>query len=184
MNKNGLFLELNAGSASDNSIAQGRTPTLILFFSFLFDSSTMEQLDSAFNTHQTTTGFIVNTADKNKAYSYEWATYDLKRIDGENDGFLVATNHYVHPDWSIPPLPNDDSSVIRRNNLLLLGEKYKGQFNEQKMMEVLDTNMEDGGATKPEETIYQIVAVPEKLKMWIKIRDLQDWTQIDLNDSF
>ncbi len=67
---------------------------------------------------------------------------------------------------------------------MLLGEQYKGQFNEQKMMEILDINMEDGGVTKPIDTIFQIVAVPQNLKLWMKIRDHQDWTPIDLNNSF
>ena len=52
------------------------------------------------------------------------------------------------------------------------------------MMEVLDTMLEDGGGTKSAETIFQIVAIPEELQMWVKIRDHQDWTLVNLNNSF
>jgi len=185
INKKGIFLELNAGTLSGGSTPEpGRVPTLILLLSFLFDSSNMTQLDASFNTNQSTIAFIINVADKDRAYSYEWATFDLKRSDGVNEGFLVATNHFVNPDWNIPLPPEDHSSMVRRNNLLLLGEKYEGQFNEQKMMEILDIKLEDGGATKSRDTIFQIVTAPEKLKLWIKIPDHQDWTPIDLNKSF
>ena len=185
MNKEGLFLEVNAGTLSGGTTpVSGRVTPLILLLSFLFDDSTMTQLEASLNTNYPSISFLVNAADKNRAYSYEWWSYGVKRSDGENEGLLVSTNHFVHPDWDFPLPSEDDSSMVRRRNLLALGEKYKGQFDDRKMMEVLDTMLEDGGATKSAETIFQIVAVPEKLQMWVKIRDQQDWTLINLNNSF
>ncbi len=124
-------------------------------------------------------------ADKEKAYSYEWPTFGLKKREGENEGLLVATNHFIHPEWGIPPQPEDEDykdSVIRRNNLLRLAEEYKGQFNDQKMMEFLDIKIEDGGITKSD-TIFQIVAVPQ-YKLWIKIPGYQNWAPVDLSNLF
>ncbi len=95
INKEGMFLELNAGSLSDTSLPESpRVPTCILLLSFLFDNSNMAQFDAAFNTNQTMLGLIVNVADKDRACSYEWATFGSMRRDGENEGFLVATNHF------------------------------------------------------------------------------------------
>jgi len=187
MNREGIFLEINAGTISGGSIPYpGRVPTLIMFFSFLSDSATMAQLDAIINTSQPGIAYIVNVADKEKAYSYEWPTFGLKKREGEKEGLLVATNHFVHPEWGIPPQPEDDDykdSVIRRNNLLRLAEEYKGQFNEQKMMEILDIKIEDGGVTKSD-TIFQIVAFPPKRILWIKIPGQQNWTSVDLNNLF
>jgi len=184
INKEGIFLEMNAGTLSGGTTPYpGRIPPFIQFLSFLLDSSTMTQLDTAFNTGQTIIALIVNVADRDRACSYEWTISDLKRREGEDEGFLVATNHFINPEWAISPPPDDHSSVVRRNNLLLLGEKNRGQFNEQKMMEILDIKMEDGGITKSD-TIFQIVTVPRKLKLWIKIPGHQEWTPVDLNNSF
>jgi hypothetical protein len=47
------------------------------------------------------------------------------------------------------------------------------------MRKILDTRIEDLGATT-DMTVYQIVAVPEKFKIWFKIPGAQDWTEIDM----
>lgn len=51
-------------------------------------------------------------------------------------------------------------------------------------MDVFDTTIENGGATNPRETIYQIVAVPGNLTMWLKAPDNFDWTEVDLANIF
>ena len=146
----------------------------------------MKEFDMAFQSIRSNLSSIVNVADKDIAYSYEVPTYDVKRRAPDRDGLLVGTNHFVDPSWGIPP-PDDEKNgwtVTRRNNLLALGEKYKGEFNVEKMKEVLDTTIENGGATSPSYTIYQIIAVPEELILWLKAPGNFEWQQVDLKRLF
>jgi len=57
------------------------------------------------------------------------------------------------------------------------------------MKEILDTTMKDGGATWPlkgsepaaaYQTVYQVIAVPEYLQIWVKVPGFQDWTKVEL----
>jgi hypothetical protein len=47
----------------------------------------------------------------------------------------------------------------------------------------LDVPLEKGGATVPE-TIYQVVAAPKDLKMWIKVPGFEEWREIPLGPLF
>ncbi|MBU1027309.1 MAG: hypothetical protein KKA31_06225, partial [Candidatus Margulisbacteria bacterium] len=100
-------------------------------------------------------------------------------------GLLAATNDFANPDWQMK-LPYDaaDKSVQRRDNLLKLGQKYKGALTAEKMMEIMDTPFVYGGATWPLRTAYQVVAVPAKLTLWLKLRDYQDWVKLELGEYF
>jgi len=192
INKEGLFLELNNAMPSVGPLYYpNRIHMIVMLFNYLFDSSTMEQLDAAFNTGRACFPYIINVADKNEAFSYEWAPFDIKRRSGNEKGLLVSTTHFVDPSWGLPDPP--DGSFLtktRYDNLLALGKKYKGEFNVEKMMNVLDTPIHEGGPTvtgksiKEFATTYQIIAVPAELKLWVKVPDYQDWTQVDLKGLF
>ncbi len=54
----------------------------------------------------------------------------------------------------------------------------------KKMMEILDLSIDRGGATHLDKTIFQIIAVPEELKIHLKIPNFQDWTEIKLEEYF
>ena len=186
MNKAGLFLESNDGSLSGGLVYYTNRPSAtILSLAFLFDCSTMAGLDGAINAARAHYSFILNVADKEAACCYEWPTFDLRRRAPDRPGLLVATNHFVDPSWGLG-LPQDSAtrSLHRRQNLLTLAEKYKGRFHARTMMEVLDIPFDRGGATWPDRTIYQMVAVPQELKLWLKAPGLQDWVQTDLEKLF
>jgi hypothetical protein len=51
------------------------------------------------------------------------------------------------------------------------------------MRAILEVSIPDGGATH-KGTILQVVAVPEQLKIWLKVPGLQDWTEIQLKPLF
>ena len=190
INEAGLVLATNEGVASGGRVFHdNRISPLILNMAFLFDSFTMKQLDAAMNTARTGFPFIVNIADRNAAYSYEWPTFGIKKRSGVHGGLLVATDHFVDSSWGIvkPNRGMADDSVTRRNNLLALADKYKGTFNSAVMKTVLDTSIEKGGATWAVETYkttYQIIAIPEHLKLWLKSPGFRDWTEIDLSMLF
>jgi hypothetical protein len=75
-------------------------------------------------------------------------------------------------------------TMKRYQNLLALGEKYRGIFSPQTMMKVLDTPIEKGGPTDTEKTIYQVIAIPAQLKLWLKVPGFQDWTEVGLGPLF
>ena len=190
MNAKGIFLELNNGLPSGGALSySNRVPAIINLLAFLCDCSTMEQLHASFNTTRSNFAFIINTADKNCAYSYEWPPFDIKRRTGEVEGLLVATNHFTDPAWGIELQDNAGfKTVLRRKNLLALGHKNKGRMNLATMMEILDTPIDKGGATWPAgekiQTVYQVIAVPQELKLWVKVPGFQDWTDVDLAAIF
>lgn len=183
MNSEGLFVEMNAGPWMGFSLE--RISIFTTLFSFLQDFSSLTEFDRAFKSTLTNISAIVNVADRERAYSYESSLYDTRRVDPEQDGILAATNHFVSPTWNIAQV--DDRvggwTMKRRSNLLSLGENYKGTFSPRVMMKVLDTTIDQGGATV-EGTIYQVIAVPAQLKLWVKVPGLQDWTMIRLGPLF
>lgn len=190
MNESGIFLELNNGLPSGGTLSySNRVPAIVSLMACLNDYRTMDQVDAFFNTTRTNFSFIINTADKSRGISYEWAPFEHRRQNGGAEGLLVATNHFTDPSWGIILRDNDGfETVRRRENLLALGDKNKGKIDLKKMMEFLDTPMNEGGATWPARghirTVYQIIAVPESLQFWLKVPGYQDWTDVDLKDLF
>lgn len=182
MNDQGIFLEANDGSSSGGSIFY---PNRIMFLgSFLFDYSTLEQLDAAVHSSKIDWATLLNVADEIEARSYEWATFDLKRAMPMRDGLLASTNHFVNPEWGLAPLPRDpNNTTLRRDNLLGLGERYRGKFDARVMMTVLDTDIEYGGPSG-DFTRLKVVAIPKERELWVKIPKYQNWTQIDLKRLF
>ncbi|MCX5855007.1 MAG: C45 family autoproteolytic acyltransferase/hydrolase [Deltaproteobacteria bacterium] len=180
INRKGLFLELNSGNWA--GYYPDRLSIFVTLLSFLQDFPTMKEVDPAFQSTRVNLSSIINVADQNVAYSYECSPSDVKRRSQDRPGLLVATNHFVDPSWKAPPLDDERNAwtVKRRDNLLALGDKYKGRFNVEKMKEVLDTTMDKGGATQPAETIYQVIAVPGELTLWLKAPGNFDWQKVDL----
>ncbi|OPY51716.1 MAG: hypothetical protein A4E49_02118 [Methanosaeta sp. PtaU1.Bin112] len=182
MNDQGIFLEANDGSSSGGSIF---FPNRITYLgSLLFDYSTLEQLDAAVHSSKIDWATLLNVADEREARSYEWATFDLKRAMPRRDGFLASTNHFVDPEWGLVHLQGDPyNTTIRRDNLLDMGERYRGKFDARAMMSVLDTDIENGGPSG-DFTRLKVVALPKERVLWVKIPKYQNWTEVDLKELF
>jgi len=186
MNEAGVFLEMNNGADSGGKILyNNRISAFVQQLSYLFDFSNLSELDAAINTSRNNWPVILNVADAASAYSYECPTFAVLKRNADKPGLLVATNHFVSPQWGFELAdPNiQDMTLKRRANLLALGEKYKGKIDSKVMMEILDTKIEEGGATMSF-TIYQAVALPGELKLWIKAVGYQDWALVDLKPVF
>jgi len=184
MNGAGIFLELNSGTWT--GYYPYRLSIFVTLLSFLQDFSTMDAIDAAFQSTRVNLSSIVNVADRDISYSFECPTFDARRRSPDRDGLMVATNHFVDPSWGMPPPLNDEQlgwTVKRRNHLLQLAKEHKGEFDVEMMKRVLDTPLDDGGATVPG-TIYQIIAVPQSLQMWLKAPDNFDWQKVDLKELF
>lgn len=182
MNSKGIFLELNGGNGM--GFHAERTSIFVTLFSFLQDYPSTKEMSAAFQSVRVNLSSIVNVADKDIAYSFELPTDNATRREPDKAGLIAASNHFVDPFWNIPELPDNAGTaytVTRRNNLLALADKYRGQFDVKKMQQVLDTTIENGGATDSADTIYQIIAVPKDLTIWLKAPGNFDWQEIDIS---
>ncbi len=193
MNNKGIFLELQNGQGSDTTQCVDRTNANHSLFSFLLNSSSMKEVDALFRSTLPGGGIIMNASAPSETYIYEWGTSRLARREGK--GLISASNDFIDPSWAqykIPVFNKDNEGIgktfTRRTNLLARGEENKGKITPDVMKKIFDTTIPNNGATFPDEgllrTIYQVVAVPAQLKIWVKARGYSDWEEIDLTKYF
>ncbi len=194
MNGAGIFLELNNGGVSAGTLGYtDRISAPAELFGIMLDSPSMAQVEREMHTKNTPFAYIINVADGHSAVSYEWAPFGVRKISGR-DGLLVSTNHFVD-DWGMVKSTDDFYlTVTRRKNLLRLAGAAKGKINVEKMKNMLDTPIRNGGATsyrietidgKPTPyTAYQVIGEPERRRITIKIPGYQDWIAVDLERYF
>jgi len=187
MNKKGIILANNeAPVLKGDAIHFNVLNILVAEFEFMTKSNSLDELDGFIKNVRTNCPIIISTADARAAHTYELISSDKKRMSGNGSGLVVATNHFTDPSWERMAIPPGEYGMTgtRLNNLTSLAEIHKGRFNARKMQELLDITVDDGGATHKDDTIFQMVALPEEMKFYIKIPGLQDWTQIDLKAPF
>lgn len=187
MNDQGLFLELNNGAQSDPTHMGGRPFAAVKLLDFMFDSSDMNDIGREFNTTYPSDSYVIQVADKNAAYSYEWPTFGVHRRSENVSGLLVAYNSFVPPyppewDGKIPPVPANDP---RRNNLLAMANspEYKGKMDVELMKQFLSVGVAHGGGMLPD-NVYQVIAVPADYTMWIHGQNYSGWEEVDLKPLF
>lgn len=100
-------------------------------------------------------------------------------------GFKASKNNVsvVNPDWQFTT-PSDAAcwkGITRRNNLIKLCEASKGTIDYQKMQQIIETPLNDGGAMN-ENTVYQMVVTPETLTLWLRVIGGTDWLRIELSE--
>ena len=183
-NEKGVFMELNNGKPSANIKSPDiRVTGTTMLFSALFEVDELEDWDLFFNTVNCSSSYIINVADSERAISYEWCPIGVKHGGTDQpEGLLVSTNYFVNPDWLFA-MPSDAASwegLTRRSNLIALCEASKGQIDDRKMLEIVGTALEDGGAMN-ELTVFQMVMIPETRILWLRVIGGADWTQIDLS---
>ncbi|MEG1913088.1 MAG: C45 family peptidase [Cloacibacillus sp.] len=185
MNEKGLFLELNTGMPSGGALwYDSRVPAVTELFDFLLQSATLDEMESFFQTTKANYAYIIGIADGQTARCFEWPVFEVKRRESHSrPGLTVLTNHFTEFSWGLPR-PDDKTywmTRTRRQNLLTLAKHFKGAINDKVMMNIMDTKIEDLGATH-DMTLYQVVAVPERYEMWFKIPEKQEWTKIDMRE--
>jgi hypothetical protein len=157
----------------------------------MFDYSNLKQLDAAFNSINPNFAYIINVANEHTAYSYEWSPNAVKKIATDQSGLLVSTNHFVSTEWeNIDRNNNEDQTITRRNNLLNLANKNKGKIDVSLMQAILNTSIENGGATSFVSngyelyTGFQVISIPKEQTLWVKIPKIQDWMPLNLGYFF
>jgi len=187
MNDKGIFLELNNGQQPDPAHFGNRPFAAVKLLDFMFDSSTMKDIDREFATTYPSDSYIIQVADRSDAYSYEWSsTYGARRRSENVSGLLVAYNSFVPPfpaGWTaIEQPPIEDT---RRANFLRMAAspEYYGKMDEKLMQQFLSVHARDGGGMLSG-NVYQVIAVPEDYKMWLHGQNYSGWEEIDLKPLF
>jgi hypothetical protein len=176
-----IFLSTMSWHSTTNYL--DRPSIFVTLFSFLQSCATQDEMNTAFQSVLANMSSIVNVADSNIAYSFECPVTGVKRRNPDDAGLMASTNHFIDPSWGIaPPGPTEDSAV-RRNNLLALANANKGYLNVEIMKQILGKSIGEGGATN-DGTIFQIIAVPSDLTMWLKAPGNFDWQRVDLDKLF
>jgi hypothetical protein len=189
MNRDGLFLELNAGNWTH--YFPERSPIVLTIQSMLHTYSTVAQLDAPFKAELVNLSSIVNAADERESISYECYTDGRVKARGPDEaGLMAATNHFVDPSWG-EIAPPDSTTIARRDNLLARARESKGSMDADRMMKIFDLALLDkdgkvnpqGGATV-DGTIYQVAAVPRDRILYLKAPGAFDWQKIELKSLF
>ena len=189
MNEKGLFIELNNGAYSDPSYIEGVENTVSVLVTALNQCSTIDEASEYLLQTPADLSYIIQIADAKECVSVERATVTARVRKTEQQGVLAAYNSFVPPypeGWTglvTDPLPGEIDP--RYSNLIKLANSdgFRGKLDVQGMKGLMDIEVRDGGATH-RGTVFQVIAVPEELALWIRALDCSDWRQVNLRELF
>ncbi len=198
MNDKGLWIDMQNGLLSSDLNDQSNQDPNNAIFQFLRNASTMTELDAFFFSGPLSDSFIMTAADANIAYSYFWCTQGTYRFsESDQTGLLATSNHFVeYPGtWTINTLSPDPGAQFyterRRNNWLTLANspEFYGKLTDETMKSMLEHTITNDGGTFPAEgyafeTVYQIVAVPQSRRLWVRLPKYYGWEKIELGILF
>jgi len=186
MNSKGLFIaDDNAGL--DDAAPETRPEFITEFFRFMLDYPDLKGLDAGIRGTSPDVAWIVDVAGPDGAYVYEKMTN--KTILRTGEGVIAAANHFVDPSWNLSAPP--EHSLSRYNNLIRLSGEAKGSIDAQKMMQIRDVCLENGGAKFCHSELFgekyssnhQVVFIPASRTIWMKVMD-KDWQKVELGPLF
>ncbi len=189
MNSKGLFIADDNSGLSDSYNAEDNRPDLIMeFFRFMLDYSDVKGLDAGIRGANANLPWIVDVAGPDQAYVYEKMTNKTRQRIG--NGVIAAANHFADPAWNFTTAP-PEHSLTRQNNLLRQAGEAKGSINAQKMMQIRDVCLENGGATFCHSLLFgekyssnhQVVFIPKSKTLWMKTMD-KNWQKVELGPLF
>lgn len=185
-NQAGLVMATDEGSASGTpgmplDRANYQTNTTQWFLDF----DNLDALGTQISGSRQLYPILAAIADEEGAVSYECDLDDYRKAPPTADGLVVQTNHYVDPSWG-RSIPTDPSwtTVQRYENLVALANQDKGEIDSDRMMQIMDTPIDQGGAFRPEETITQFVYEPADFALWLQAPGYQNWVQVPLGNLF
>lgn len=188
ISSNGLVLAMNSAPSAymeSEELPWNRIPPFLNYLLFFLDSKNFDSLESNIREYKPPFSYILNIADPEKGVSFECTTDTCVKRESFED-LIVSTNHFMDPSWNESKQNTDEEerdSRDRYKNLTVLGQKFKGTIDARVLMQILDIQLQDGGATNPA-TIFQFVTTPADRVIWVKIPGYQDWTRIDAERLF
>jgi hypothetical protein len=189
MNDKGIFIELNNGGQSDPGYVEGREETASVLATVLNQCSTVDEAARRLCDIPAALSHIIQIADAKECVSVERATFGARVRKADQEGLLASFNSFVPPypdEWdnrvADPPGEAEDP---RYSNLINLANspEFCGHLDIDSMMKLMDIDVRNGGAVH-RGTVYQVVALPQELTMWIRGLGYSGWQQIDLRDLF
>jgi hypothetical protein len=197
INDAGLWVNLQNGALSSTAVDVSLQDPNAALFGFLRSAATLDELDAAFMAGPASGSVIMTVADPGRAYSYFWCTQGVHRFtESDQVGLLATANHFVeYPEsWTVRPLSSDPAKQLyseqRRDNWLTLASsaEFDGRLDDQTMRAMLEHTLDDGGGTFPAgssfQTVYQVVAVPEALRLWVRMPGVFEWEKVELDGLF
>ncbi len=189
MNSKGLFIaDDNAGLGTSDLADENRPDLIMEFFRFMLDYSDVKGLDAGIRGANANLPWIVDVAGPSDAYVYEKMTN--KTIQRTGSGVIAAANHFADPAWNVTTAP-PEHSLTRQNNLLRQANEARGSIDAQKMMQIRDVCLENGGATFCHSELFgeryssnhQVVFLPKSETLWMKVMD-KEWQKVELGPLF
>ncbi|MDO9036331.1 MAG: C45 family peptidase [Methanoregula sp.] len=186
MNSKGLFIA-DDNSGLNDAAPETRPEFITEYFRFMLDYSDLKGLDAGIRGANTDVAWIVDVAGPDGASVYEKMTNKTRQRGGE--GVIAAANHFVDPAWNLSAPP--EHSLSRYNNLLRQAGEAKGSIDAQKMMQIRDVCLENGGAKFCHSELFgnkyssnhQVVFMPKSKTLWMKTMD-KDWQKVELGSLF
>jgi len=186
MNSKGLFIA-DDNSGLNDAAPETRPEFITEYFRFMLDYSDLKGLDAGIRGANTDVAWIVDVAGPDGASVYEKMTNKTRQRGGE--GVIAAANHFVDPAWNLSAPP--EHSLSRYNNLLRQAGESKGSIDAQKMMQIRDVCLENGGAKFCHSELFgnkyssnhQVVFMPKSKTLWMKTMD-KDWQKVELGSLF
>ena len=191
INSKGLFMELNNGMPSGgDAINTNTTSMLARMLQTLQNSNSINDVVNSLNEQQSDFSLIVNVADSNTPVSFEFSSnpkLGMKYYYPQSNDTFANTNYFLNPAWGNEiPIPTDISTwlgITRRDNLLNLASE-SGPFNLATVENLMETNIENGGAFWTP-TIYQLIYDSSDMYLYIRsVQDLSVWNLVPLNYLF
>lgn len=189
VNSEGLFMALNNGMPSGGYSKNETAKSLLINMLHMKQSSNnLNHLATQLLSTQSDYSLIINTANKNEAKSFEFSsTMGLKAFCPNLEEVFVSTNYYQNITWENIPKPSDQTTwlgVSRYNNLMSQAS-LQDKFNVENLQDMLNTNIEDGGAFW-NMTIYQMIYDSSNQNLYITRGkfDNGNWTKIPLAEYF
>ena len=189
MNSKGLFIaDDNSGIGGGDTADESRPDIIMEFFRYMLDYSDLKGLDGGIRGTSPAMSWIIDVAGPDGVYVYEKMTN--KTIQRTGSGVIAAANHFADPAWNFTSAP-PEHSLTRQNNLLRQAGEAKGSIDAQKMMQIRDVCLENGGATFCHSLLFgekyssnhQVVFMPKSKTLWMKTMD-KDWQKVELAPLF
>ncbi len=185
MNEYGLFIELNNGVHSDPTEHMDRQDTSSVLVDVLRECRDVGEAVLMLKAIPADLSFILQIADPSEAVSLERATFDARVRYPDDEGLVIAVNHFIPPyppewsSWVQPPLTEEEDP--RYGNMLRLAQSpaYMGHFTPELMKQYLEVPLGDSGAYHAG-TVYQVVAVPKTRTLWLHACEYADWEEVPL----
>jgi hypothetical protein len=198
-NNAGQFVELNSGmDVMGHTFYKDRSHYMNELLEMLFDSDSAAALERRLMMSRPEFANIVNVAGSNASASFENSPQRVLKRAPDDDGLMVATNNYLHPDWNIEVLESPSLSLTRHAHLVSQAKVNKGKINVEVLKAIMELPLQfangtlASGATMygppskliPERTVYTVVAKLAEEKLWIRIPAQTPWQEIDYGFFF